>query len=188
VAILPLHDGRVLIDGEIWAPNRFGGLCMLHEDGSVDDSFPRGRPLVDVNDYTECGLLRLPDGRLLVNHEPGGDQGGVSLLWPNGTRDTNFFSNATRVESFALNSDGSILVGGRYTRIDGVPRNGMPSCTEIRIEKSPRQRCLHSWWGVRRRYARKDTVSGARFLKSRNSCPVPAGIDSQRAARLPFAF
>src|SRR5687767_5042891 len=78
-------------------------------------------------------VVAQPDGKILI----GGSfttlspNGGVAVtrnriarLNPDGTLDTAFDPNANdEVYSIALQADGKILVGGRFTNIGGQPRN-----------------------------------------------------------------
>ena len=55
-------------------------------------------------------------------------QRGIALLSADGTRDGNFIASITgagKVSAFALGPDGSILVGGDFTNLNGTAKSGL---------------------------------------------------------------
>lgn len=117
-------DGRVIAAGQV----RLESSGALDLTWSVGDGFSGGA----VN----CALVQ-PDGKLLVGGGftvvDGFARGGVVRLDPTGAVDPGFdpgegSSNPGlpgEVYALALQADGRVLVGGRFTGFDGVARNNI---------------------------------------------------------------
>jgi uncharacterized delta-60 repeat protein len=122
-------DGKLLVGGQFSTINGTarGGIARLNSDGTLDTSFGEGLAGAD-NNVSEVVVLN--DGRLLI----GGDftkvngvaRGRVARLNGDGTLDTNFGSGLAgadnTISTMALQSDGKLLIGGRFTKVNGVTR------------------------------------------------------------------
>jgi uncharacterized delta-60 repeat protein len=121
-------DGKILVGGFFTSYNGQSRnyLIRLNSDGSIDNTFNIGSGF----DLFVFDIQLQPDGKILV----GGDfssYNGTSRLYiirlnSDGSIDNTFvigsgFSNS--VENIRLQSDGKILVGGRFTSYSGVSRN-----------------------------------------------------------------
>ncbi|TVR55715.1 MAG: hypothetical protein EA425_00470 [Puniceicoccaceae bacterium] len=126
-AIALQSDGKLLVSGHF---TRFGGvdcafLVRLHPDGSLDDSFFLGQ---GANDEVRAIAMQ-PDGKPLI----GGDftsfdlaqRNRIARLLPDGNLDISFDPGAganDSVNAIALQSDGKVLIGGRFSFFDGTIR------------------------------------------------------------------
>ena len=128
VAIQP--DGKLLLVG---AFSRVNGhprttLARLQQDGQVEESFGR-----DLHfDGSVISLVIQPDGRIVVGgafeHINGERRPFIARLLPDGSVDTSFQPNGgptsdwtVIIETLALQSDGKILMGGFFKKVDGQP-------------------------------------------------------------------
>jgi uncharacterized delta-60 repeat protein len=124
IAIQPA-DGKVLIGGDFSAVNdvthRF--LARLNANGSLDSAF---NP--ELNGMTLAIALQ-PDGKILI----GGAftlvnnvaRARIARLNANGSLDTTFDPGAganNEVDAIALQPDGKILVGGKFTTLGDISR------------------------------------------------------------------
>jgi uncharacterized delta-60 repeat protein len=114
-------EGRVLVveyfaRGVLWSTD----LTRLNADGTVDTTFAG-----PTFEWTNAKVVLQPDGKILAAHENlavGGQ--GVTItarLNPDGSLDETFESGLSpigprRVDVLALQPDGRILVGGRFSR------------------------------------------------------------------------
>ena len=128
LAIQP--DGKILVGGNF---TRLGGqactnLGRLNVDGTLDSSF-----LTGFGGTVDC-LAVQPDGKILLNGLPNSSLSGSFLrLNPDGTRDTNFISQAVRtgpvdpgsLQSILLQADGSVIIGGEFDRIGDFYRTNL---------------------------------------------------------------
>jgi uncharacterized delta-60 repeat protein len=121
-------DGKILVGGSFTA---FAGvtrknLARLSADGSLDMSFDPGTNIVG----TVQAIDLQPDGKILV---AGGRYPGIGLqtnnvvrLLPDGSLDTAFDSRTDDVVYDLVRlDDGGIAVGGAFSRLDNVLRNGI---------------------------------------------------------------
>ena len=114
--ILVQPDGKILVGGAFNGVNGFNrtNLVRLNSDGSVDTSFNAGNLL-------SVGQIELqPDGKYLVL-----TGSTIARLNSNGTTDSSFQSPVVAdgaILSFALQSDGNIVVGGNFLTINNVSR------------------------------------------------------------------
>jgi uncharacterized delta-60 repeat protein len=126
-SMLPEPTGGVVAAGSF---TTFGGhaaqrIVRLLPDGSVDSDFSRHE---GADDFI-WSLVRQEDGRILAggwfNTFGGESRRGIARLNRDGSLDTSF-EPGTGANDFvwplALQADGSIIVGGRFTQVDGVPR------------------------------------------------------------------
>ncbi|MFD2257448.1 Calx-beta domain-containing protein [Luteolibacter algae] len=132
---LPLANDQVLIGGNISNFGLQGNIARLNADGSEDTSFLKG---TGFNNDVRV-IVEQSDGKLLVGGSftsyNGINCNRVTRLNANGTIDTTFNSNlgsaATRenmnpsVYALALESNGSILIGGNFTSFNGSAANGI---------------------------------------------------------------
>lgn len=116
-------DGRILVLGGS-GPSY---LFRLHADGSYDTSFSTGTGFGGISSPS-CIRVQ-EDGRILVGglfqSYNGVQRSGLIRLHPNGEVDDSFaIGNGTNaaVETIDLYPNGDILVGGRFTSINGVAK------------------------------------------------------------------
>ncbi len=123
-------DGKLVLAGTF---SRVNGqprntLIRLHPDGTLDSDF--GREL--RFDGAAYDLVIQPDGRILVvgsfEHINGERRPFIVRLLADGTVDESFHPNGGPTSSWtvillslALQTDGRILIGGYFEKVDGVP-------------------------------------------------------------------
>src|SRR6266446_2876227 len=117
-------DGKILVSGWFFIPNRATNICRLNADGSLDSSF------VGRSDRPIYSLLLQRDGKIVVGgcftNLAGQSRQSIGRLRPDGSLDASFLSDAPgTVNTLALQLDGKILVGGSFTNLGGVPRNNL---------------------------------------------------------------
>ena len=126
--VRPLPDGRLLVAGEF---SRVNGavrrtLMRLQPDGAVDESFG----LLDINGAVKEVLVQ-PDGRILVGGAftrfNGELRAYLVRLHPDGSLDPSFQPKGgptsefvVAILSLAQQSDGRILMGGLFRKVDGA--------------------------------------------------------------------
>lgn len=105
----------------------FGSLVRVLKSGVIDPNFDSRAALGSAVGLST--VVALPDGSLLVGgyFGLGADSAGcVRRLRPDGTRDTGFAVNLTKVggsasvDALAVEPDGRILVGGDFDAVNGV--------------------------------------------------------------------
>lgn len=121
-------DGKILVGGDFTSYNALsrGRILRLNSDGSLDLTF---------NSSTGAsGIIHAislqPDGKILIGGEfafyNSSGRSRIARLNIDGTPDPSFIfaggANQT-VRTIAVQSDGLILLGGDFTRINGVSRN-----------------------------------------------------------------
>jgi uncharacterized delta-60 repeat protein len=97
-----------------------------------------GEPLARVN-----AISTSPDGKVVIGgrftHVDGVERSGIARLNADGSLDTNFEPGAGvhgeivdwwEVASVAVQPDGKVVVGGRFTHVDGRSRNGIARLNE----------------------------------------------------------
>jgi uncharacterized delta-60 repeat protein/uncharacterized repeat protein (TIGR01451 family) len=122
-------DGKIILGGEFTTVNgqTLGGIARLNSDGSLDSAFTPG---VGTDGVVQTLALR-PDGKIWI----GGEFSTINLtpiirfarLNSDGTLDTSFdpgTSADATVFNIAINADGSVYVGGEFTRFNGTHRMG----------------------------------------------------------------
>jgi uncharacterized delta-60 repeat protein len=128
--IISLPSGKVLINGPFSGVNGTPteGVALLNTDGTVDASFQAPGLL---NGRSVYSLAMQPDGKVLI----GGDfdqlygaspRNRIARLNVDGTLDATFDPGTganDEVLRLALQSDGKVLIGGRFTEVGGVARN-----------------------------------------------------------------
>ncbi len=135
-ANLPIHslflksDGKILISGSFSAFNGVNRnrIAQLNSDGSLDNSFVPS----ETSPFTVDNVIALPNGKVLAAGLFGafinGDSDSLKLFNPDGTADASFRFNTSApggVRAIAVQTDGKIIVGGSFTRINGEARNGL---------------------------------------------------------------
>jgi uncharacterized delta-60 repeat protein len=132
-ASVALPDGRWIIGGAFKTVHGMPcqAIARLNADGTVDPTFTSPFTL-GTTPYLEA-LAVQADGRIVIGGYFSTANGGTNLarLNPDGSLDTNFVAqvgytaggNMGSVTCLALASGGRIVVGGRFTTINGVHRS-----------------------------------------------------------------
>jgi uncharacterized delta-60 repeat protein len=112
-------DGKILLAGEVKIVNVqcTSGLIRLQANGNIDSSFDVAKTGVKI-----LGLLA--DGKILIS--AAGNYTDLLRINPDGSLDP-YFNTDSRggVGGAAIAPDGKIVVGGSFSTIGGVPRNGL---------------------------------------------------------------
>jgi len=127
VAVVLTNSGQLLVGGQFTTYNNLprNYLVRLNPNGSVDPAFDPGTnfngPVV--------ALAVTPTNYYVGGYFTNVAGSGLSFLVrlsPSGLLDTNFFSGMSGVDNYvaalALQRDGSLVVGGQFTRVNGQPR------------------------------------------------------------------
>lgn len=127
VVVVLTNSGQLLVGGQFTAYNTLprNYLVRLNPNGAVDPAFDPGTnfngPVV--------ALAVTPTNYYVGGYFTNVADSGLSFLvrlHPSGLLDTNFFGGLTGVDNYvaalALQRDGSLVVGGQFTRINGQPR------------------------------------------------------------------
>jgi len=121
-------DGKILVGGSFatFAGVPRKGLARLLSDGSLDMNFDPGASLVGTVQAIELqpdGKILVAGGRYLGN---GMQTNNVARLLPDGTLDTTFDTRTDDVVYDLVRlDDGRIAIGGAFSRLDNVLRNGI---------------------------------------------------------------
>ncbi|MBP7450711.1 MAG: hypothetical protein KA817_11800, partial [Flavobacteriales bacterium] len=135
LAIQP--DGKVLAGGVFnFAGTNSAGITRFTSTGAIDPSFLSGSGFTgDVR-----ALALQPDGKILVAGQMTAYNGSpcarVVRLNTNGTIDATFNSGTgpnNNVSSIALLPDGSMVIGGSFTQVNGVARGGLAKLSSIGV-------------------------------------------------------
>lgn len=126
-------------DGKIIAGGRFtsykdvsqGGLIRLNNDGTKDDSFNVGSGFAGSYGTNKVQVIVIqPDGKIIVASDyfryNEVTNNYLIRLNPDGSMDKSFNIGSgfnTVVESIVLQEDGKIIVGGQFTKFQGVAQN-----------------------------------------------------------------
>ncbi|MGD9902716.1 MAG: hypothetical protein AB7U83_04535 [Vicinamibacterales bacterium] len=125
-AVLRQADGQIVAAG--FRPST-QAVVRFTDAGAVDAGFTPGTPNGSV-----LALAQQTDGRLLVGGTftgiGGVARGGVARLEATGALDSSFTTTVSLgaghgVYAMALRSNGTLLLGGRFTSFNGQPRNGL---------------------------------------------------------------
>jgi uncharacterized delta-60 repeat protein len=129
-SIVVREDGKILVGGgftELNGQSRFR-IGLLNVDGTLDASFSGSG---GVNSWV-YSLAVQEDGKILVGGTfttlGGQPRSRIGRLNADGTLDTDFDLPGganDRVSVIALIEDGTALVGGTFTTLGGLPRNGI---------------------------------------------------------------
>lgn len=121
-------DGKILISGNFIFFNGIirDHIARLNADGSVDDSFDSNR---GVNEKINTIALQA-DGKILIGGDftkhIGTTRNKIARLNADGSLDKTFESTVGanyKVRTITLQSDKKILVGGDFTKYNGINRN-----------------------------------------------------------------
>jgi len=136
VALQP--DGKILIGGGFTSVNGVARSCIarLHADGSLDTTFQNGMSGLSgggQTDYPCCAFALQPDAKVLVGggfiSVNGVARKYLARLNANGSLDTSFLSGMAGPDNavwcLALQPDGKILVGGKFTSVNGAARQAI---------------------------------------------------------------
>ena len=125
-------DGKVLIGGSFSTVNDVtrNYIARLNSDGNLDLTFQNGQG--GANGYV-YSMVMLSDGKVLIGGSfpsvSGVLRNNVGRMNSDGSLDPGFQNGLTgannRVTSVAVQSDGKVLIGGWFTTVNGVTRNGM---------------------------------------------------------------
>jgi|GEM_PF-4569285 len=120
-------DGKILFSGvfkTVSGQNRFG-LAQINADGSLDAAF---NPISSFDSGFVWAILLLPDGKILL----GGNgiimgRHNLARIHADGSLDTSFSSLTFDygIDDLARQPDGSILIAGGFTSVNGQPRKGL---------------------------------------------------------------
>jgi len=125
-------DGKILAAGYFKLSGLIVEFARLHADGSVDDSFLLGRNEL-VSAHIGGGMALQMDGRILMNGHfvfSGANEGflGVLRFASDGSIDRSYDSTnviAGHPNSFILQADEKLIVGGRGAWVAGMDRDGV---------------------------------------------------------------
>jgi uncharacterized delta-60 repeat protein len=132
-------SGEVLLAGDFKTYHGLSrsGIVQLATNGTPDVSFDPGSGINDG--ATNFALVIQRDGKVLVGGDFGSYNGqtksGVARVNPNGTLDPAFDVGAganAPAAAIALQEDGKVLVVGRFSSFNTVPRNGV-----VRLKGDP---------------------------------------------------
>jgi uncharacterized delta-60 repeat protein/prepilin-type N-terminal cleavage/methylation domain-containing protein len=145
-------DGRIVIGGAFAAVHGTarGNLARLNADGSLDTMFLNG---LSGAGWWVWAVTVLSDSRVVIGGEftavNGTARGGIARLNADGSLDTTFANglsggNAT-VSAAVVRPDGSVVVGGVFTQMNGTARNriarlsggsGFPAAVTIEVTEA----------------------------------------------------
>lgn len=123
--IMIQSDGKIIIGGDFttFNSNSAKSLARINTDGSFDNTFLIGS---GTNGYVSS-FIRQPDGKILVcgsfTSFNGVTKNRIVRLNPNGTIDAAFVTGTgadSVIECVALQNDGKIVIGGQFTKFNGV--------------------------------------------------------------------
>ncbi len=127
-------DGKVVIGGDFIAVNNtaVNHIARLNVDGSLDNTFTNAisNAAAGANDSVRAITIQ-PDGKILIGglftSVNGTTMNHLARLNTDGSLDSAFTGGAVgandTVLSFAMQSDGRIVVGGQFTKCNGVSRS-----------------------------------------------------------------
>ncbi len=119
------NDGSVWIGGDFTKVNGTNRtrVARLNSNGSLDAAF---NPGTGPNNTVKA-LAAQPDGSILIagrfTSVNGKNRGSLARLSATGSLDTNFVSGVgadAEIDTLALQSDGKIIIGGRFTHFNGT--------------------------------------------------------------------
>lgn len=130
-AVAVQGDGRIVVGGDgFWANATWlGQVIRLHPDGRLDPSFNAAW----ANELSPNAIVLQPDGKLIVAgsfRRAAGEviDRNIARLNPDGSWDASFDVGAganAEVNDVLLQPDGQVLIGGRFSAVNGVPRTGI---------------------------------------------------------------
>lgn len=135
------RDGKILVAGNFDSINGVvrNTIGRLNSDGSLDPSFDPGAGVssTDTNFRVPwvSALAIQPDGKVILGGQftdvGGTARRNIARLDTNGSVDASFdpgtgaTGDAASVEAAALQSDGKIVIGGDFTKVNGVDRSSI---------------------------------------------------------------
>ncbi len=120
-------DGKIIIGGDFttYNSNAAKSLARINTDGSFDNTFLIGS---GANDYVSSFITQ-PDGKFIVcgsfTSFNGVIKNRIVRLNPDGSTDTGFLIGTGAdgvIECVSIQNDGKILIGGQFTKYNGVNR------------------------------------------------------------------
>jgi len=130
LSVVEQRDGKILIGGRFTAINDAGRYFMarLNADGTLDTAFHED--VSGPNDSVTSIALQ-NDGKILIGGYftavNGVDRAHLALLHSDGSLDTGFLDGLLGANdivcSLAIQSNGRVLIGGRFTAVNGKDRN-----------------------------------------------------------------
>jgi uncharacterized delta-60 repeat protein len=131
-------NGQIVIGGDFQTINGTAryGIARLNSDGGLDPGFNPGAGVTSSSKPgTVLAVVVQPDGAILLSggfdKVNGVSRSRIARLLAGGTLDTNFNPGAGitggngRVNALALQTDGKILAGGSFTRVDNLNRKNL---------------------------------------------------------------
>ncbi|MNK19109.1 Beta-agarase D precursor [compost metagenome] len=118
-------DGKIIIGGDFTTYNSLSAksLARINTDGSFDNTFLIGS---GANNYVSS-FIKQADGKILVCGSfttfNGISKNRIVRLNDNGTIDATFVTGTgadSVIECIALQNDGKIIIGGQFTKFNGV--------------------------------------------------------------------
>jgi uncharacterized delta-60 repeat protein len=127
-------DGKIVIGGDFSSVNGTGRNCIarLNTDGSLDIGFNPGTGFDIISQYSGVvySLALQSDGKVIVvgnfTSYNGTSRNNIARLNTDGSLDFDFFPGTgfdLEVSTSAIQSDGRIIVGGRFKYFNGFHRN-----------------------------------------------------------------
>lgn len=126
-------DGKILVGGnfDVYNGTSVNNIVRLNSNGTVDNSFVFG---TGVEGAVRCITLQ-PDGKIFLAGEffsyNGVAANSLVLLNNDGTLDATFnigtgIDAATEtISAVTMQTDGKILIGGRFSQFNGIPKQGI---------------------------------------------------------------
>jgi uncharacterized delta-60 repeat protein len=122
------HDDKILVGG--WFSGSRSGVARLNADATLDNAFQNGPPFADglVSSFAEqCDGKILLGGYFTMLH--GAKRSRIARINSDGTLDSDFQSELGGADhdvfSIELQSDGKVLVCGRFSRMNGAVRKAV---------------------------------------------------------------
>lgn len=129
--LLAVENGDTLVSGGLtsYAGQPVRGVFRVSADGQLDSTFDVDEALANDNPLT---VRQRPDGRVFLAGAIQGSAtvplGNIVQLHADGSIDTSFDVGSGAndlIWSSALQADDKVVIGGSFTEIDGVTRNGV---------------------------------------------------------------
>ena len=124
-------DGKIVIGGRFSSINGTtrNRIARLNSDGTLDTSFLTAGTGTNGEIFS---LALQSDGKTVIGgfftSVNGTERNGIARLNSDGTHDTSFLATGSGVNNsvfaVAVQSDGRVLIGGLFTNVNGMERNG----------------------------------------------------------------
>ena len=128
-------DGKILVDGifTTYNGNSVNGIVRLNSNGSIDNTFNTGTGFNNYNFTVHIYDIKLDNSNGIIivgqfTQYNGIDVNGIIKLNSNGSIDNTFITGTgfdISPSKINIQSDGKILIGGRFTRYNGIDVNGI---------------------------------------------------------------